>query len=238
MIGTAARITGRSRVAAGTITLLAEDIHIPPGLTDLEKFRKWARSDAFPERGRFAWIDGELRADLSMEQLYVHNLVKNEFITVLTTLAKGTQLGYVFSDGARFTHPSADLSVEPDAFFISYATMRSGRIKELPPAKGEGVIELEGAPDMVLEVVSPSSIRQDTEDLRQLYWETGITEYWLVDARGEAPRFDLFRRGKKGYSATRVGAKGLRSTVFGRFFRLTRGTDPLGKPAFTLRVAS
>jgi Uma2 family endonuclease len=237
MIGTAARITGRSRVAAGTITLLAEDIHIPPGLTDLEKFRKWARSDAFPERGRFSWIDGELRADLSMEQAYIHNLIKIKFCTALTTLVETEDLGYLFGDGMRFTYPSADLSVEPDAFFISYATMRSGRIKQLPPAKGEGVVEFEGAPDMVLEVVSPSSVRQDTEDLRELYWEAGIIEYWLVDARGEAPRFDLFRRGKKGYSATRVGAKGLRSTVFGRFFRLMRRTDSLGNPVFTLHVA-
>jgi Uma2 family endonuclease len=238
MIGTAARITGRSRVAAGTITLLAEDIHIPPGLTDLEKFRKWARSGAFPERGRFSWIDGELRADLSLEQAYSHNLVKIEFIAVLAQLVQSQELGYLFVDGMRFSHPGADLSVEPDAFFISYATMRSGYIKEIPDADGEDVIEFEGAPDMVLEVISPSSVRQDTEDLRELYWEAGITEYWLVDARGEALRFELFRRGKKGYSATRAGAKGLRSTVFGRFFRLTRGTDPLGKPAFTLHVAS
>jgi Uma2 family endonuclease len=238
MIGTAARITGRSRIAAGTITLLAEDIHIPPGLTDLEKFRKWARSDAFPERGRFSWIDGELRADLSMEKAYAHNQVKGEIFFVLKGLVKSEKLGYVFSDGMRFSYPGADFSVEPDVFFVSNATMSSGRIKEIPAADGEDVIEFEGAPDMVLEVVSPSSIRQDTEDLRELYWEAGITEYWLVDARGEALRFDLFRRGKKRYSATRAGAKGLRSTVFGRFFRLTRGTDPLGKPAFTLHVAS
>jgi Uma2 family endonuclease len=236
VLRTAARKTGRARLAAGTIAL-AEDVLIPPGITDLEAFRRWARSDAFPEHGRFSWIAGQLRVDVEMEQIYIHNLVKNKFITVLTTLAETDQLGYLLSDGARFSHPGADLSVEPDVFFISYDTMRSGRIKELPPQSGVGVIEFEGTPDMVLEIVSPTSIKQDTEDLRELYWKAGIAEYWLVDARGESLRFELLRRGKKGYVASRPGAKGLRSKVFARFFRLTRTSDPLGKPVFAIHVA-
>jgi Uma2 family endonuclease len=235
VLRTAARKTGKARLAAGTIAL-ADDVLIPPGITDLEAFRLWARSDAFPEHGRFSWIAGQLRVDVEMEQLYVHNLLKARFIAVLTNLVESEQLGYVFCDGARFSHPDADLSVEPDVFFISYDTMRSGRIKELPPESGVGVIEFEGAPDMVLEIVSPTSVKQDTEDLRELYWKAGVAEYWLVDARGQSLRFELLRRGKKGYVASRAGAKGLRSKVFGRFFRLTRTTDPLGKPHFALDV--
>jgi Uma2 family endonuclease len=146
------------------------------------------------------------------------------------------QLGYFLPDGARFSHAAADLSVEPDAFFISYESLRSGRIKEIPAASGAGPIEFEGTPDMVLEIVSPTSVKQDTEDLRELYWKAGVAEYWLVDARGQSLRFELLRRGKKGYVASRAGTKGLRSKVFGRFFRLTRTTDPLGKPHFALDV--
>jgi len=52
-------------------------------------------------------------------------------------------------------------------------------------------LELEGTPDMVLEVVSASSVVKDTETLLQLYWQAGIPEYWLVDARGEALEFTV-----------------------------------------------
>ena len=37
----------------------------------------------------------------------------------------------------------------------------------LPP---NGYLELEGVPDMVLEVVSRSSVRKDTVLMRQAYW--------------------------------------------------------------------
>jgi Uma2 family endonuclease len=235
VLRTAARKTGKARLATGTIAL-AEDVLIPPGITDLEAFRRWARSDAFPEHGRFSWIAGQLRVDVEMEQIYIHNQLKQEFNLVLGGLVKTEHLGYYLPDGARFSHPAADLSVEPDAFFISYESVRSGCIKEISAASGAGPIEFEGTPDMVLEIVSPSSVKQDTEDLRELYWKAGIAEYWLVDARGQALRFELLHRGKKGNVASRAGAKGLRSKVFGRFFRLTRTSDPLGKPMFAIRV--
>ena len=218
----------------GTITLVSEGVQIPPGIDSLEAFRHWARSDSFPQRGRFTWIAGELRVDLSMEQLFFHNLVKTQFTAVLAALVEELDIGYLCSDGMRFSHPGADLSVEPDAFFLSYDTMRGGTVKEVPDAAGVGVIELEGAPDMVLEIVSPSSVKQDTEELRERYWQAGVTEYWLVDVRGDQLRFDIFKRNKNGYGAVKPQPKGLRSQVFKRFFRLTRQTDPLGKPRFRL----
>ena len=44
---------------------------------------------------------------------------------------------------------------------------------------------------MVLEVVSNSSVRQDTQELVEDYFWAGIPEYWLVDARGETPVFEI-----------------------------------------------
>ncbi len=37
-----------------------------------------------------------------------------------------------------------------------------------------------GSPDLVVEVVSPSTFKKDTEDKRKLYAKHGIKEYWLV----------------------------------------------------------
>ena len=42
-----------------------------------------------------------------------------------------------------------------------------------------------GAPDWVIEIVSPSSIRMDYERKVRLYREAGVREYWIVDASRE-----------------------------------------------------
>jgi Uma2 family endonuclease len=214
---------------------LDEDIRIPAGIDDLESFRRWARSKDFPERGRFAYLGGEIWVDLSMEQLFTHNRVKTRISSVLDELTASADLGYYFSDGMLLSNPDADLSTVPDGLFVSYETIRSGAARLVEGAE-EGYVEVEGTPDMVLEVVSTHSVRKDTKVLWRRYWQAGIPEYWLVDARGKSPRFELLRHRPRGYIATRSQGGWLPSKVFGRSFRLTQQTDPLGHPQYTLAV--
>jgi Uma2 family endonuclease len=89
---------------------------------------------------------------------------------------------------------------------------------------------------MTLEVVSRSSVAKDTDVLRQAYAAAGVREYWLVDARGEAPKFDVLRLGRGGYVAVRKRAGWVRSDVFDRWFRLTRQDGRDGYPEFTLEA--
>ena len=42
-----------------------------------------------------------------------------------------------------------------------------------------------GAPDWVIEIVSPSSVKMDYERKRKLYRESGVKEYWIVDPEKE-----------------------------------------------------
>ena len=218
------------------VPIVMEEIgRIPPDIVDLESFRRWARSDDFPERGRFSYLAGKLWVDLSMEQLFTHNKVKTRFAAVLDTLVEDNKLGHYFSDRAFFTNPDADLSTEPDGVFVSYDAVRDLRVRSLEGVKG-GHVEIVGSPDMTLEVVSSNSVRKDTKELRQRYWAAEVTEYWLVDARKEVVHFDILRRGRRGYTAARAQDGWLRSGVFGRSFRLTRQADPLGHPRYTLEV--
>jgi Uma2 family endonuclease len=120
-----------------------------------------------------------------MEQLFSHNQVKTEFTVVLGGLVKTEGKGYLFSDDTLFSNPDADLSTEPDALFVSYDAVSSGRVRWVEGAE-ESYVEVEGSPDMVLEIVSKTSMRKDTATLRERYGRAGVREYWLVDARGVA----------------------------------------------------
>ena len=43
----------------------------------------------------------------------------------------------------------------------------------------------QGAPDWVIEILSPSSVKMDCERKVKLYREAGVREYWIVDAGKE-----------------------------------------------------
>ena len=89
---------------------------------------------------------------------------------------------------------------------------------------------------MVLEIVSDGSVHKDTITLRKLYARAEIPEYWLVDVREERLEFSILRWSKKGYASVQTRDGWAKSEVFGKQFRLTRTTDVLGHPQFTLEV--
>ena len=80
--------------------VIADQVRIPSWVNDLESFRRWSRTDGYPERGWVSFLDGEIWVDMGMEQLFFHNQVKTEFTIVLGGLIKSEELGYFFSDRA------------------------------------------------------------------------------------------------------------------------------------------
>ncbi len=65
--------------------------------------------------------------------------------------------------------------VQPDLLFVS-------REREHLLSGGENV---QGAPDLVIEILSPSTETKDRGVKRELYGRYGVTEYWLVDPMAE-----------------------------------------------------
>ncbi len=219
-----------------TIVLYDESVQIPVSVTDLASFRRWALSDEFPENGRICYLEREVWVDMSKEQFFSHNQVKQEFNFVLGGLVKARDFGYYVPDGMRVSNVEAEISSVPDAAFVSYDALDTGRARLIEAKRDDGFVELEGTPDMVLEVVSPSSVKKDTVTLKQAYWEASVPEYWLADARGDRLVFEIFRHTPKGYVPVRKQGGWVASKVFGKSFRLTKGTDRHGNPAFTLEV--
>lgn len=138
--------------------VVAEPLVIPAGIQELECFRRWARSEDFPEDGRIDFIAGSLEVDMSPEDLYTHGAAKTEIATELQLLVSRPGLGTVFVDRARFTCAAADLSAEPDVVAVFWETIDAGRVQEVPAVgrEGERYVELDGAPDLVVEVLSDS----------------------------------------------------------------------------------
>jgi hypothetical protein len=210
-------------------------VSIPSWVVDLESFRRWADADDFPEDGRAWYLKGEVWIDMSKEQVFTHLAVKREFFYVLTGLVKMGDLGLFLPDGLLLSNIAADISGKPDATFVSTASIQAKRV-ELVEGWDGGFVEMEGTPDMVLEVVSASSVHKDTVFLRQAYWQAGIREYWLVDARQEPIRFDILRRTARNYTATPKRDGWIKSAVFGKSFQLSQRLNAVGHPEYTLAV--
>ena len=216
------------------VQLYSDSVHVPIWVNDLDSFRQWMHSDEAPEKCPIFFLAGEVWLDMSKEQFFSHNQMKKAIFGVLAGLEKQAR-GRFIPDGMLVTNEAADLSGNPDGVFVSNDSFRTGRIK-LIEGKVDGYVELEGTPDMVLEVVSDSSVEKDNELLMDLYWKAGIREYWLVDARGERIEFQILHHTTRGYVATRPISGWRKSAVFGKSFRLTRQLDDLGHPDFTLDV--
>ncbi len=60
--------------------------------------------------------------------------------------------------------------VQPDLIFVS-----NERADIITSAN------IQGAPDLVVEILSPSTVARDKTFKRSLYAKHGITEYWMVD---------------------------------------------------------
>ena len=210
-----------------------QDVRIPKWAGDLAGFRRWAKSDEFPEHGWYAYLDGDLWVDPSMEKLN-HNQIKTEVSNVLGPLARAAQSGLFIGDRMLLTNVEVGLSTEPDGMFIAYDTLRAGRaVLE----EGEDSLEVVGVPDVVLEVVSGTSVKKDTIILRDLYARAGVREYWLADSRAKSFSFEILHRQGVAYVSAPVDPGGwAASAVFGRSFRLLRETDPVGLPVLRLEV--
>lgn len=225
---------GRGQIAfVGNGTTLV----VPAEAHRHEEFRRWARREDFPPNVRVFYDRGALAFDMSNEEIQTHNEVKLEITRVLSSLVHDADTGKFYGDGILVSHEAAEVSNNPDALFVRWETFDAGRARlvEREGAAGQ-YVEVEGTPDWVLEVVSLSSVTKDTVNLRQAYHRAGISEYWLVDARGEEVDFQvlLFREAR--YVAAPRKAGWQKSRVFDRWFRLERERGRRGLWRYTLRA--
>lgn len=133
------------------------------------------------EGTRYEIINGELF--VSKQPRWEHQYSCSEVSGVLRNWSHDTGLGLTLvAPGVLFAD---DDDVAPDVVWISHE-----RLAALEDAAGH----LQGAPELVVEVLSPgaSNVRRDRDAKLRLYSRRGVDEYWIVDWR--ARTVDVFRR--------------------------------------------
>jgi len=133
---------------------------------------------------RWELIDGEAFA-MSPAPAWSHQEVSGNLFLQFASFLKGKQCK-VFSapfDVRLNASGRDDIVVQPDIVVIC------DRTKLL----GTGCI---GAPDMVVEIVSPGTARRDRTEKLILYQRSGVREYWIVDPDTKTMQAHILENGR------------------------------------------
>lgn len=120
--------------------------------------------------------DDRTRKEILGGDLYVtpaptpaHQRVVAELVAILRTHAKRHGAGEVFVSPLDVVLSQTDV-VQPDIVFVAEANK---------PIIGEAAVQ--GPPDLIIEVLSPSTVKLDRGRKMDLYARSGVVEYWIVD---------------------------------------------------------
>lgn len=146
------------------------------------EFRQWLRAVRPADINRYELLGGRIL--MSPPVGFAHSAVCAKIVFALEIHARTIAGGRVLESSAGFDLPSGD-TLEPDVTFLSAARLAAGP----KPAPGSF---LEIVPDLVVEVLSPSTARRDRGEKKKVYARCGVEEYWLVDPRSRA--VEIFTR--------------------------------------------
>ena len=120
-----------------------------------------------PDDERYELIDGELI--MSPSPRWAHQEADMEIGSILHTFVKRYDLGVVCSAPFDVVLSDTDV-VQPDLLFVSRERLHI--ITE---------DNIQGTPDLAVEILSPSTSARDRGYKRDLYAKHGVKEYWQVD---------------------------------------------------------
>jgi Uma2 family endonuclease len=121
---------------------------------------------------RYEIIDGKLLMAPSPDAWHQDWL--GDLYTLIRRFVKERQLGRVFV--APFDVVlNAENTVQPDIIFVAAANLSIIQRRAIF-----------GSPDLLVELISPSSVRRDRYEKRDLYARCGVKEYWIGDPANQA----------------------------------------------------
>jgi Uma2 family endonuclease len=177
-----------------------------------EKLKNIPREHLMTEAEFLELCDEDLRAEFVDGRIIVHSPASLNHVDVsgfLYTLMKlyveKHNLGRVLGDNFQ-TRLRPGLRRVPDLIFVS--NDNKVRITKT---------EIDGAPDLVVEIVSPDSVERDWRDKYFEYEKAKIREYWVIDPLSK--RFQMYCLNAKGKFVAQPLEKGiLKSNVLPKFW--------------------
>ena len=125
-----------------------------------------------PPDKRYELLDGELLSTPAPNLR--HQDIQARLGSRLSRFIEERALGKLFFAPCDVVLSDTDV-VQPDLLFVS-------REREHLLRNGDNV---RGAPDLVVEILSPATAERDRGHKRALYAKHGVKEYWLVDPAAE-----------------------------------------------------
>ena len=164
---------------------------------------QWTYADylRLPDDGkRYEIIKGMLY--VANAPSYEHQYTVGEISFALRLFIKQRQSGVILA--APFeVHLAENIKpVQPDVLFI--------RTDQQPPA---GTQVFAGVPDLIVEVISPSSIRLDRTVKFDTYEQAGVPEYWIIDLKAHLVEVYTLARGEYALFGQYTGDEVITSSI-------------------------
>jgi Uma2 family endonuclease len=147
--------------------------HLPAREQDWPAQGEWTYEDykRLPDDGRrYEIIEGVLYVTAAPN--LNHQYTVGEIFAALRIYVREHELGIVISAPFEVHLPDVARPVQPDVLFIS---------SERTPRPG--AVDFDGAPDLIVEVLSQSTARTDRLVKFGAYERASVREYWLVNPR-------------------------------------------------------
>ncbi|KYH33898.1 Uma2 family endonuclease [Neomoorella mulderi] len=125
-----------------------------------------------PEGAPYQLIGGELV--LTPSPTSYHQIISMQLVSKMVAYVTAKNLGIVL-------HAPMDVYLEetetyqPDIIFIAH-----DRMDIIKPEK------IEGAPDLVVEILSPTTAYYDLRQKYKVYGKHGVKEYWIIDPQDKS----------------------------------------------------
>jgi len=143
-------------------------------VTTIEKLtvQEFQEMDNLEDGFLYEIINGELvkRSSPSTD----HQTASFNLTLILGNFIKEKKLGRCFTAPFDVIFDEENLA-QPDILFVAQA--KSAIITENC---------VEGAPDLIVEILSPGTFKTDRGDKMKLYSRFGVAEYWIVDPKNRA----------------------------------------------------
>jgi len=150
-----------------------------------------------PEGTPIQLIAGEFIT--SPSPLTEHQNILGNFFLGLSEIVRRTQSGQVYLSPLDVYLSDEDI-YQPDIFFVSN--------ERLSGMERNG---MHGAPDLVVEVLSPSTAHYDLRDKKDAYEKFGVKEYWIIDPMESS--VELFKNSNGKFETVFLGKTGKVSSI-------------------------